>query len=117
MSKVSGEAVREILKLMSDPSVLSFGGGSPAKETFPVDVIKDIVEESLSKNPVGLLQYGLTEGWTPLRQAYLDHIVRAKGVKAELENVMTLTGSTQGIGLLAEIFLDPGGHVLVESPN
>ena len=117
MSKVSGEAVREILKLMSDPSVLSFGGGSPAKETFPVDVIKDIVEKSLTKNPVPLLQYGMTEGWMPLRQAYLEHIVRAKGVKAELENVMTLTGSTQGIGLIAEIFLDPGDHVLVESPT
>ena len=62
MDKVSGEAVREILKLMSDPTVLSFGGGSPAKETFPVDVIKDVIDKSLSKNPVGLLQYGLTGG-------------------------------------------------------
>ncbi len=117
MSKVSGEAVREILKLMADPTVLSFGGGSPAKETFPVDVIKDIVDETLTKNPVPLLQYGLTEGWMPLREAYLEHIVRAKGVKAGIENVMTLTGSTQGIGLIAEIFLDPGDHVLVESPT
>lgn len=117
MDKVSGEAVREILSLMADPTVLSFGGGSPAKETLPVDVIRDIVDKSLSSNPNGLLQYGLTEGWPSLRQAYLDHLVRPKGVRAELENVMTLTGSTQGIGLISEIFLDPGDRVLVESPT
>lgn len=117
MDKVSGEAVREILSLMADPTVLSFGGGSPAKETFPVGVIKDIVDKSLSDNPNGLLQYGQTDGWPSLRQAYLDHMVRTKGVRAELENIMTLTGSTQGIGLISEIFLDPGDNVLVESPT
>ena len=117
MSRVSGEAVREILKLMADPSVLTFGGGSPARETFPVGVARDIVDKSLADNPAALLQYGVTEGWPALRQAYLDHMVRPKGVKAELGNVMTLTGSTQGIGLIAEIFLDPGDHVLVESPT
>lgn len=117
MNRVSGEAVREILKMMADTEIVSFGGGSPAKETFPVDIIKEIVDSSLSKNPTGLLQYGLTEGWMPLRKAYLEHIVQPKGVKADLENVMILTGSTQGIGLLAEIFLDPGDYVLVESPT
>lgn len=117
MSKVSGEMTREILRLMSDPTVLSFGGGSPAREALPAGVIRDIVDKSLSGNSTALLQYGLTEGWTPLREAYLDHVVRAKGVRAEIGNVMTLTGSTQGVGLISEIFLDPGDHVLVESPT
>lgn len=117
MSRVSGEAVREILKMMGDPTLLSFGGGSPARETFPIDKIKAITGECLEKNTLPLLQYGQTEGWEPLRRAYLDEMVRKKGVSAELENVMTLTGSTQGIGLISEIFLDPGDVVLVESPT
>lgn len=117
MERVSGEAVREILKLMSNKDLISFGGGSPAKETFPVEVIRDIIDSSLSKNPAGLLQYGLTDGWMPLRSAYLEHMVRAKGIAADIENVMTLSGSTQGIGLIAELFLDPGDCVMVESPT
>ena len=94
MNRVSGEAVREILAMMANTEIVSFGGGSPAKETFPVDVIKEIVDSSLSRNPAALLQYGLTDGWMPLRKEYLEHMVHPKGVKADLENVIILTGST-----------------------
>lgn len=117
MNRFSGDAVREILKMMADKEIVSFGGGSPAPETFPVEVIKDIADKALTQKPAALLQYGLTEGWLPLREAYLEHLVRAKGVKADLENVLTLTGSTKGIGLAAEIFLNAGDCVLVESPT
>ena len=117
MNRVSGEAVREILAMMANTEIVSFGGGSPAKETFPVDVIKEIVDSSLSRNPAALLQYGVTDGWMPLRKAYLEHMVHPKGVKADLENVIILTGSTQGLDLLSEVFLDPGDCILVESPT
>ncbi|MDR1884888.1 MAG: PLP-dependent aminotransferase family protein [Synergistaceae bacterium] len=114
---VSGDAIREIFAMMADRELLSFGGGSPAKETFPVDEIRAIIDSALSRNPDGLLQYGMTDGWMPLREAYLEHLVRGKGVRADIENVITLTGSTQGMSIVAEAFLDPGDKVLVESPT
>jgi 2-aminoadipate transaminase len=117
MDNISAGTVKEILKLMGDPEIISFGGGSPAKESFPIDIIRDIVDKSLKDNGNQVLQYGVTEGWKPLREAYLEHIAYPKGVKASLENVITTTGATQGIQLSADVFLDPGDVVLVEAPT
>ncbi|MGG1661548.1 PLP-dependent aminotransferase family protein [Brevibacillus sp. NRS-1366] len=117
MGEVSASPVREILKLMADPEIISFGGGSPAKESFPIDTIQDIIDKALQENGHQVLQYGVTEGWKPLREAYLEHIAYPKGVNASLENVITTTGATQGIQLATDVFLDPGDVVLVESPT
>ena len=62
MSCVEGSAIREILKLASDPEMISFSGGSPAKETFPTEVIQDIIHRALTDQPTQALQYGITEG-------------------------------------------------------
>ncbi|MEJ8548691.1 PLP-dependent aminotransferase family protein [Brevibacillus borstelensis] len=117
MGEVSASPVREILKLMADPEIISFGGGSPANESFPIDTIQDIIDKALQENGHQVLQYGVTEGWKPFREAFLEHIAYPKGVKASLENVITTTGATQGIQLATDVFLDPGDVVLVESPT
>ena len=117
MDRVSGSVVREILKLTADPSIIAFGGGSPAAESFPVDTIREIINQQLDDNPNRVLQYGTTEGWPELRQAYIDHILKPKGVEAGIENVITLTGATQGIQMLIEVLVDPGDTVFVESPT
>ena len=117
MDNVSASAVKDIFRLMADPEIISFGGGSPAKESFPIETIQDITDKALKDNGNQVLQYGMTEGWRPLREAYLEHIVYPKGVKASLENVITTTGATQGIQLVSDIFLDHGDIVLVESPT
>ncbi len=117
MENVSGSVIREILKLMGDPEIISFGGGNPAKESFPIEVVEQIAHEVLEKNGANILQYGTTEGYTPLRESYLTHIARPKGVEAKEESVLTLTGSMQGVDLVAKVFLDPGDVVLVESPT
>ena len=115
--RVDGAAVSEILAMMADPEIISFCGGSPAKEAFPVETIRDFAVKALNENPLTVLQYGVTEGWKPLRQAYLEHMVLPKGVKADIGNVATLTGATQGIIAVSEVFLNPGDTVLVESPT
>ncbi|MGE7767445.1 PLP-dependent aminotransferase family protein [Peribacillus sp. NPDC096540] len=117
MEEVSASAVREIIKLMSNPEIISFGGGSPANESFPIDTIQDIIDKALRENGNQILQYGVTEGWKALREAYLEHIAYPKGISASLENVITITGATQGIQLISDVFLDPGDVVLVESPT
>ncbi|MDL2217666.1 PLP-dependent aminotransferase family protein [Christensenellaceae bacterium OttesenSCG-928-M15] len=117
MDGVSGSVIREILKLMGDPEIISFGGGNPAKESFPLDTVEEIAHEVLKQNGANILQYGTTEGYAPLRESFLEYIAGPKGVKAEAKNVLTLTGSTQGLDLVSKIFLDPGDVVLVESPT
>jgi len=117
MGEVSSSAVREIFKAMADPEMISFGGGSPANESFPIDEIKEITDKLLTEKGHQILQYGITEGWAPLKQAYLDHIAHPKGIKGSLENVLVTTGASQGIHVIADAFLDPGDVVLVESPT
>ncbi len=117
MGQVSTSAIREIFKAMADPEIISFGGGSPANQSFPIDVIKDITEKALTEKGPQVLQYGITEGWPALRQAYVEHIAKPKGIEAAVENVIVTTGASQGIQLLADVFLNPGDVVLVESPT
>lgn len=117
MSGVSGSIIREILKLMADPEIISFGGGNPAKEAFPIETVEQIAHEVLDQNGANILQYGTTEGYPPLRSSYLEYLAHPKGVQAKEENVLTLTGSSQGLDLTSKVFLDPGDVVLVESPT
>lgn len=117
MGQVSASAIREIFKALADPEIISFGGGSPANESFPIDVIKKITDKALTENGPKILQYGITEGWPALRQAYVEHIAKPKGIEATVDNVIVTTGASQGIQLLADVFLNPGDVVLVESPT
>ncbi|MEL7609903.1 MAG: PLP-dependent aminotransferase family protein [Bacillota bacterium] len=117
MDGVTGSAIRELFKLMTNADIISFGGGNPSKDSFPVDTVRRIADECLKDNGVALLQYGPTEGYLPLREAYLKHIVRPRGIQAELENALITTGSMQALDLTLKVLLDPGDRVLVESPT
>ncbi len=117
MGRLQGSAIRQIMKLMSDPTIISLGGGNPAVESFPVETIREIANQLLLEKPGEMLQYGITSGYVPLRQAALEHLFRPKGIQAELDDVITFTGSTQGIYLVLDMFIDPGDPVLVENPT
>lgn len=117
MDTISGDVVDSILKYSSNPEILSFSLGSPARELLPIGEIKTIINKILDEDGTRVLSYGVTEGWLPLRKAYLEHLVHPKGVKADLNNVIITTGSTQAIELFAEIFIDEGDVVLVEAPT
>ncbi|OQB24395.1 MAG: 2-aminoadipate transaminase [Firmicutes bacterium ADurb.Bin182] len=117
MEHVTGSAIRELFKLLADPGIISLGGGNPARESFPVEELKEIIFELMTESGVNLLQYGSTEGYMPLREAYLERIAKPKGIEGDIQNVLTLTGSMQGLDLLCKVFLNPGDAVLVESPT
>lgn len=97
-----------------DPNTISFGGGNPAKECFPKEEIRAITDELLRDKSDTLLQYGATEGYLPLRRAYLDSILPDSGLHGELDNVLSLTGSMQGLDLICKTVINPGDVVLVE---
>lgn len=117
MQGVNGSAIRELFKLLGDPEIISFGGGNPAKECFPKEDIEKITAELLRDKSDILLQYGATEGYLPLRKAYIEKILPDLGLTAGLENVLDLTGSMQGLDLVCKAVVDPGDVVLVEEPS
>lgn len=116
MRGVKPSAVREILKVAEQPDVLSFAGGLPAPELFPAKEIAAAYEAVLTESPGAALQYGITEGFLPLRE-WLAARLRQRGVPATAESVMVVGGSQQGIDLVARVLLDPGDTVLVENPT
>lgn len=117
LSRVKGSVIREIFKMMADPQIISLGGGSPAAEGYPLQEVREISDRLLRDHGVAMLDYGLTSGYLPLREAYLEHLVLPKGVEAQVENTIIMTGSGQGIYLIFDVFLDPGDTVLIESPT
>lgn len=117
VSRVPGNVIRELFKLAGDPEIISLGGGNPAKESFPLEDVRRITDDLLATHGADILQYGVTPGYQPLRRAYLDSLALPKGVRAELENTIIFTGSTQGIALTLELFCNEGDTVLVENPT
>ncbi len=116
MARMQTSAVREILKVTERPDVLSFAGGLPAPELFPVQAIADAHAEVLFAAGDGALQYGVTEGFAPLREWISNRLART-GAHFPVERILVTTGSQQGIDLAAKILLDPGDLVAVESPS
>lgn len=109
-------AIREMLKHLQKPGMISFAGGLPAPETFPVEDIKEIVMEILDKNGPDGLQYGTTEGDPLLRKLLVERHNR-QGLNIGVENLIITTGSQQAIDIIARILIDPGDYVLCGLPS
>lgn len=116
MSRMPPSAVREILKVAEQPDVLSFAGGLPAPELFPVEAIAESYAEALAQEGRAALQYSTTEGHGPLREWVCARLAR-RGIRVDVDQVLITNGSQQGIDLVARILLDPGDVVAVESPS
>jgi 2-aminoadipate transaminase len=116
MSRLKTSAVREILKVAERPDILSFAGGLPAPELFPVQAIADAHAEVLATEGQAALQYSTTEGYGPLREWICGHL-KQRGRVANPDQVLITNGSQQGIDLVAKVLLDPGDLVVVENPS
>ncbi|KFA89837.1 PLP-dependent aminotransferase family protein [Archangium violaceum] len=116
MSRVKASAVREILKVAERPDVLSFAGGLPAPELFPVEAIAQAHAEVFAEEGRAALQYSTTEGYGPLREWICSHL-GGQGLHAATDQVLITSGSQQGIDLVAKVMLDPGDVVVVENPS
>lgn len=111
------DAVGAILKAAADPKIISFAGGLPAPELFPVKEMKKAVDTVFDNEGQEAMQYGAAKGVTALRELALKHSHEKEGVEGKLENVMVTTGSEQVIDLVGKAFVDPGDVVLVEQPT
>lgn len=114
ISGMSGNAIREILKVTQQPDFISFAGGIPGSDCFPLKEIKEIANEISCRTE--LLQYGTSEGYQPLRE-WISEWIKTKGIQAKPSEIVITTGSQQGIDLSAKAFLNPGESILVENPT
>ena len=111
------DAVGAILKAAADPKIISFAGGLPAPELFPVKEMQAAVDQVFTKEGQEAMQYGAAKGVTALRELILEHVKEKEGVTGQLDNVMVTTGSEQVLDLVGKAFVDPGDTVLVEQPT
>ena len=116
MSGVHGSAIRELFKLGADPNMISFGGGNPSAETFPIPEIAEIVSDVFKNAPVSLLQYGLSEGYTPLRETMKEYLARTQGIDFEKNELFIVSGGQQCADLTTKVLVNEGDVILTEEP-
>lgn len=112
---LGSSAVRDILKVTQGKDIISLAGGLPGEELFPLEAVRDAYNRALSGS-ASSLQYGLTEGYTPLREAVAARLTR-QGIPVQAGDMLLTTGSQQAIDLFCKVLLDPGDKVLVETPT
>jgi len=108
--------MRLILSSSERPELISFAGGLPASELFPIEELKKASQAVLTDYGAASLQYSSTEGYIPLRKAVMERM-DAIGIQTDLQQVIITSGSQQAIDLTGRVFLDEGDTVICESPT
>ncbi|MFS8541542.1 MAG: PLP-dependent aminotransferase family protein [Tissierellales bacterium] len=116
MNNIKASEIRELLKLTQKPEVISFAGGLPAPELFPIEEMKKAAIKVLDQKGAAALQYGPTEGYNPLREKIAKRMAKVK-VNATIDNILITSGSQQGLDFVARVFINPGDVVICESPT
>ena len=117
MSELRASEIRELLKLTEQPHIISFAGGLPAPELFPVEEIIEASVSVLREDGRAALQYTTTEGYAPLRAWIADRLNKTRGTAFDADNILITSGSQQALDLTGKVFLDEGDTVLCECPT
>ena len=115
-NNVKGSAIREILKVTEHPDIISFAGGLPSPDAFPVKEIQEAFARVLTENAIAALQYSTTDGFLPLRE-WVANRVGTKDAPVSPDEVIIVSGSQQGLDLLGKALINEGEKVLVEAPT
>lgn len=116
MDHVHRSFIREILKVTEDPKVISFAGGLPNPDYFPVEPVAAATAKVLAEHGAAALQYSTTEGYLPLRQYIADRYKKRFGMNVDPARILITNGSQQALDLLGKVFIDEGDPVLLERP-
>ena len=117
ISSLKPSAIREILKATSDPGVIPLAAGNPSAEAFPVEEVKKITKEILDEDPILALQYGVTEGYTPLRELISSYMKEKYNIGKESDSIIITAGAQQIMDLATKILLNEGDTVICEAPS
>lgn len=117
MENMKASEIRELLKLTQQPDIISFAGGLPAAESFPVKEFEKAGDAMMEKDGVKALQYGPTEGVDDLRKEIVKRLEKVKIKNVDYKNIMITSGSQQGLEFSAKLFINPGDTVICEAPT
>lgn len=110
-------AIREIFKYAADPEVVSLSAGNPSPEAFPIEEIKEISSRLLEENPIGVLQYSVTEGYPQLRETLKEYMKSHHNVGRDFDDILTTTGAQQIMDLATKSLVNEGDVVITEAPS
>lgn len=117
MELLKGSAIRELLALTAKPEIISFAGGMPAPELFPVEQMEKAANAVMEEMGQAAMQYSSTEGYVPLRQQIVDRMAAKNNIHTTVDNILVTSGSQQGLDYSGRVFLDKDDIVLIESPS
>ena len=117
MSSMKASTIREILKVTERPEIISFAGGLPAPELFPLEAIEKAHSRVMRDSGRQALQYSTTEGYPPLREWVAKRMNERWGTSLERDNILITHGSQQSLDLAGKVFFDEGDVVICESPT
>ena len=117
MVNVKASDVREILKVTARPEIISFAGGLPAPELFPIEPIREASDAVLRESGRVALQYGPTEGLPRLREQIAERMLKKNAIHTDIDHIIMTAGSQQGLDYCGMLFLNPGDAVVMESPS
>ena len=117
MDLLKGSEIRELLKLTAQPDIISFAGGMPAPELFPVEQMMEASIAVLKENGRVALQYSSTEGFPALREKIAERMKAKNNIETDADHILVTSGSQQGLDFSARVFVDKGDVILMESPS
>lgn len=117
ISSLKPSAIREILKATADPGVIPFAAGNPASESIPLEAIRRYADEILVNNPVAALQYGITEGYLPLRNALKQRMTEKFSNMRDYDDLIIVSGAQQGIELSCKVLCNEHDTIICENPS
>ena len=117
MGGIRASDIRQLLAVASRPDIISFAGGLPAPELFPVQEIRAAYDAVLDEMGPTALQYGATDGWAPLREQISERMRVKNSVCVDPKDIILTAGSQQGLDFIGKLFLNPGDVVVLESPS
>lgn len=117
LENMKPSAIREIFKSLTNPEIIAFAAGNPSEESFPADKFETLATKIFKETPSKALQYGITEGYPPLRSQLEERLWRKFGVDKDRNTLIVVSGGQQGIELAVKTMCNPGEVVLCENPS
>ena len=117
ISSLQPSALREILKATADPAIIPLAAGNPAPDAFPVEEVQKISAEILAEEPITALQYGVTEGYQPLRDELKSWLARREKIGRDFDDLLVVSGATQIMDLTTKVLCNEGDTVICEEPS
>ena len=117
VSNLKPSAIREIFKYAADPEVISLSAGNPSPDAFPAKAIEEISAKVLADDPIKVLQYSVSEGYTPLREHLMEYMQKEHNTGSENDDIIITTGAQQIMDLCTKSLVNEGETVIVEAPS